>query len=246
MRRSPSSYGSSFSFGPGPLSTALKAIIGANVVVFLAQAFVPLEYTLGLVPMLVVRKLWLWQLGTYMFLHGGLSHILFNMLALWMFGTELERVWGSRYFVKFYFVTGIGAGVLTVLFSLLPFGPARQLYGSDIIGASGAIYGLLLAYALYFPDRPIYMYLLFPIPARYFVMIMGAIAFYSSIAERGGVANATHLGGLLVAYLFLKSGRMHPWAEVKYRYLKWKINRTRAKFDVYTGGRANDWDRRVH
>jgi membrane associated rhomboid family serine protease len=182
-----------------------------------------------------------------MFLHGGLSHILFNMLALWMFGTELERVWGSRYFVKFYFVTGIGAGVLTVLFSLLPFGPARQLYGSDIIGASGAIYGLLLAYALYFPDRPIYMYLLFPIPAKIFVLIFGAIAFYASLSGAGGgVANATHLGGLLVAYLYLKAPRSNLLGEVRYQYLRWKLNRTRKKFDVYSGGRSDDWNRRIH
>ncbi len=90
--------------------------------------------------------------------------------------------------------------MLTVLFSLLPFGFAQQLGQSIIIGASGAIYGLLLAYALYFPDRPIYMYFVFPIPAKYFVMIIGALAFYSSISERSGIANATHLGGLLVAY----------------------------------------------
>ena len=91
------------------------------------------------------------------------------MLALWMFGTELERIWGTRFFLKFYFVTGIGAGVLTVLFSLLPFGFARSSTHSIVIGASGAIYGLLLAYGLYFPDRPIYMYFVFPIPAKYFV-----------------------------------------------------------------------------
>jgi membrane associated rhomboid family serine protease len=181
-----------------------------------------------------------------MFLHGGIFHILFNMLALWMFGTELERTWGTRYFLKFYFVTGIGAGALTVLFSLLPFGFAQQLQGSIIIGASGSIYGLLLAYALYFPERPILMMFVFPIPAKIFVAIMGAIALYSSMSESGGVANATHLGGLLVAYLFLKSGRIRPLSELKYRYLKWKINRVRKKFDVYSGGRADDWDRRVH
>ncbi|HUR35068.1 MAG TPA: rhomboid family intramembrane serine protease [Vicinamibacterales bacterium] len=251
MRRSYSPYGSSMSFGPGPLSPALLGIIGANVVIFFLQLFTDgrawgLTRTLGLQPAEVLGSLRVWELGTYMFLHGGLFHILFNMLALWMFGTELERIWGTRYFLKFYFVTGIGAGVLTVLFSLLPFGFAQQLYASNVIGASGAIYGLLLAYGMYFPDRPIYMYLVFPIKARYFVMIMGALAFYSSIAERGGVANATHLGGLVVAYLFLKSGRLHPWSEVKYRYLKWKINRTRARFDVYTGGRAGNWDRKVH
>ncbi len=249
MRRNSSPYASSFSFGPGPLSTALKALIGANVVMFVAMAFLPKSWTLdvlGLVPFFVVHQLKVWQLVTYMFLHGGIFHIVFNMLALWMFGTELERIWGSRYFLKFYFVTGVGAGALTVLFSLLPFEFARQLQGATIIGASGAIYGLLLAYALYFPDRPIYMYLVFPIPAKIFVAIMGAIAFFSSLSDAGGVANATHLGGLLVAYLFLKGARLHPMSEVKYRYLKWKINRVRKKFDVYSGGRADDYDRRVH
>jgi membrane associated rhomboid family serine protease len=249
MRRYPSSsYASSFSFGPGPLSSALKAIIGANVAIFLAQVFFDPALTnlLGLQPRLVVHG-WAWQLVTYMFVHGGIWHILFNMLALWMFGTELERVWGTRYFVKFYFVTGIGAGILTVVLSWLPFEFTRPLYGSNVIGASGAIYGLLLAYGLYFPDRPIYMYLVFPIPAKIFVMIMGAIAFYSTLsAAGGGVANATHLGGLLVGYVFLKGARVHPLAELKYRYLKWKINRVRKKFDVYSGGRADDWDRHVH
>jgi membrane associated rhomboid family serine protease len=247
MRRYPSRHVSSFSFGPGPVSTALKALIGANVVMFVVQVFQPIATDiLGLRPIFVVRNFWLWQLATYMFLHAGIFHIVFNMLALWMFGTELERIWGTRYFLKFYFVTGIGAGVLTVLFSLLPFGFAEQVQFANVIGASGAIYGLLLAYALYFPDRPIYMYLVFPIPAKVFVMIMGAIAFLSSMGESGGTANATHLGGLAVGYLFLKSARVHPLSELKYRYLKWKINRVRKKFDVYSGGRADDWDRRVH
>ena len=247
MRRSSSPYASSFSFGPGPVSTTLKALIAVNVAAFLVTSFVPalLDY-LGLVPALVLRRFWVWQLVTYMFLHGGIFHIVFNMLALWMFGAELERIWGTRYFLKFYFVTGVGAAALTVIFSLLPFGFAHQVQRSVIVGASGAIYGLLLAYAMYFPDRPIYMYLLFPVPAKIFVAIMGGIAFVSSLSESGGTANATHLGGLVVGYFFLKGARMHPIAEVKYRYLKWKINRVRKKFDVYSGGRANDYDRRVH
>lgn len=246
MRRSSSPYASSFSFGPGPISTALKGLIAANVAAFVITSFMPglLDY-LGLVPMLVLHKFWAWQLVTYMFLHGGIFHILFNMLALWMFGAELERIWGTRYFLKFYFVTGIGAGVLTVLFSLLPFEFAQQVQRSVIIGASGAIYGLLLAYALYFPDRPILM-IVFWVPAKLCVAILGAIALLTSFSEAGGVANATHLGGLLVGYLFLKGARMHPISEVKYRYLKWKINRVRKKFDVHSGGRANDYDRRVH
>src|SRR5690349_19803153 len=156
MRRYSSPYASSFSFGPGPLSTALKALIAANVAMFIATAFVPSLITvLGLVPVSGVSELRIWQLGTYMFLHGGFFHIVFNMLALWMFGTELERMWGTRYFLKFYFGSGVGSAVLTVLFSMLPFGFAQQVHYSVVIGASGAIYALLLAYALYFPERQI-------------------------------------------------------------------------------------------
>jgi membrane associated rhomboid family serine protease len=248
MRRYPSStYASTFAFGPGPLSPVIKFIIGANVVVFLAQMVEPgLTRALGLMPDAALWRLQVWQLATYMFLHAGVMHLLFNMLALWMFGTELERMWGTRYFLKFYFVTGIGAGVLTVLFTLLPLGVAEQLRGAIVIGASGAIYGLLLAYGLMFPDRPIYMYLVFPIRAKYFVMIIGALAFYSSLTQSSGVASATHLGGLLVGYVYLKGGRVDPLAEIKYRYLRWKINRVRRKFDVYSGGRQDDWNRRIH
>src|ERR1700687_2829685 len=148
MRRPPSPYASSFSFGPGPISTTLQALVGANVVAFVAQFLFRPVFTevLGLHPAWVIHSFWVWQLATYMFLHGGVFHIVFNMLALWMFGAELERTWGTRYFLKFYFVTGIGAGGLTVLLSLMPYGPTASLYASDIIGASGAVYGLLLAY----------------------------------------------------------------------------------------------------
>jgi membrane associated rhomboid family serine protease len=195
---------------------------------------------------LFLSDLRLWTPFTYMFLHAGLFHILFNMLALWMFGTEFERMWGTRYFLKYYLTTGVGAGLLTVLFSLLPFGFAQQVYVSNIVGASGAIYGLLLAYALYFPDRPIYMYFLFAVPAKYFVLIIGVIAFYSSLGSGSGIANATHLGGLVVGYIMLRGTRINPLSEVRYRYLKWRMNNARKKFGVYRGGRSDDYDRRVH
>src|SRR6266536_388996 len=103
MPRYPARYSSSFSLGPGPVSSAIKALIIANAAVFFAQLLSPtVTRLLGLQPELVVHG-WVWQLGTYMFLHGGLFHILFNMLALWMFGTELERLWGTNFFLKFYF-----------------------------------------------------------------------------------------------------------------------------------------------
>ena len=237
------------SFGPGPLTPAIKALIAANVAAFLVALAVPaVTVRLGLRPADIVGRLYVWQPLTYMFLHAGIFHILFNMLALWMFGVELERMWGSRYFAKFYFVAGIGAALTTLLLSFLPLSFANQLFYSLTIGASGAVYGVLLAYAMYFPHRPIYMYFVFPIPAKYFVLIIGAISLLSSMSgPGGGIAHTTHLGGLLAAYLYLKGGgRLHLLSEIKYRYLKWRINRTRRRFDVYSGGRAGDVNRRVH
>ncbi|MSO83213.1 MAG: rhomboid family intramembrane serine protease [Acidobacteria bacterium] len=237
------------SFGPGALTPAIKALVAANVAAFLISLAAPaITLRFGLRPADVVGRLQLWQLVTYMFLHGGVFHILFNMLALWMFGVELERMWGSRFFTKFYFIAGGGAALTTLLLSFTPLPFADQLYYSLTIGASGAVYGVLLAYAMYFPHRPIYLYFVFPVPAKYFVMIIGAISLLSSMnGPGGGVAHTTHLGGLIAAYLYLKGGtRTRLLADIKYGYLKWRINRTRRRFDVYSGGRAGDVDRRVH
>jgi membrane associated rhomboid family serine protease len=180
---------------------------------------------------------------TYLFLHGDVVHILFNMLGIWMFGVTLERQWGTRYFLKFYAVAGVGAGLTVILAGLLPFEMTSHTYTAVTIGASGALYGLLLAFAVYYPDTPILMFFLFPVPARYFVMIIGAIALLTS--PNTGVSNAAHLGGLLFGWLYMNSGKGGFTAEIKYRYLKWKMNRMRRKFDVYSGGRS-DWDRHVH
>src|ERR1044071_2868553 len=237
-----------YSFGPGPLTSAIKAIVIANVVAFVVSLVFPtITLGLGLRPADIVTKLHVWQPVTYMFLHAGIFHILFNMLALWMFGVELERMWGSRFFTQYYFICGVGAAMTTVLLSFVPGSFGQQLYYSLTIGASGAVYGILLAYAMFFPNRPIYMYFVFPIPAKYFVAIMGAISLFSSMGgPGGGIAHTTHLGGLVAGYLYLKGGRIHLLSELKYRYLKWRINRMRRKFDVYSGGRADDINRRVH
>jgi membrane associated rhomboid family serine protease len=237
-----------YSFGPGPLTPAIKAIVVANVAAFLISLVIPaITLIFGLRPADIFGRLHVWQPVTYMFLHAGIFHILFNMLALWMFGVELERMWGSRYFVQYYFICGVGAAMTTMLLSFVPGSFGDQLYYSLTIGASGAIYGILLAYALYFPNRPILLYFIFPIPAKYFVAIMGAISLLSSMGgPGGGIAHTTHLGGLVAGYLYLKGGRIHLLSEVKYRYLKWRINRMRRKFDVYSGGRADDINRRVH
>jgi membrane associated rhomboid family serine protease len=247
MRRHPGYSAVSYAFGPGPVTPAVKIIIWANVAMFVAALFVrPLTESLALSPQNVLERAWIWQLATYMFLHGDVFHILFNMLGVWMFGVELERMWGTRYFARFYAVSGLGGAAAMMLLALLPTAVGDQIYGSRIIGASGALFGLLLAFGLYFPDRPILMMLLFPIPARYFVMIMGGISLLATVgASGGGIAHGAHLGGLVTGYLYLKGGRGGLTAEIKYRYVKWRMNRLRKKFDVYSGGRG-PWDGQVH
>ena len=253
--RYPSPSGIAYSFGPGPLTPAIKMLVIANVTVFLLSLVVRnLNADLGLLPESVFEGWQIWRPLTYMFLHGGPFHLLFNMLALWMFGVELERMWGTKYFTKYYFVTALGAAATTMLLGVVlgwmsgfePGSIGHELYASNTIGASGAVYGILLAYALYFPHRPILMFMLFPLPARVYVAIIGAIALLSSMSAGGGVAHTAHLGGLIAGYLYLKGGRLHLLSEIQYRYLKWRINRSRRRFDVYNGGRADDVDRRVH
>jgi membrane associated rhomboid family serine protease len=251
VARYPSSIG--YSFGPGGITPAVKILIIANVVLFVLNLIVPvMTLRLGLTPRDVLTGFAVWQPFTYMFLHstGGFGHILFNMLSLWMIGTELERTWGTRFFTKYYFITGLGAAATQMLLGIF----SDTFYYTTTIGASGAIYGLLLAYALYFPNRMLILFI-FPVPARIAVLILGAIAFLSAMGGSGGIAHSAHLGGLVVGYLYLKSLRSRPLDEIKYRYLRWKMGRARSKFDVYSGGRSNDdideewkreWKKHIH
>src|SRR5688500_11434970 len=183
-------------YGPGPITPAVKAIILANIAFFVVAQFAPqVPRYLGLIPKAVLEWGWIWQIATYMFQHVDPLHILFNMLGVWMFGVELERLWGTTFFAKFYAVTGVGAGATVIAASFLPVAALQATYGFVTIGASGALYGLLMAFAMYYPNRPILMFLLFPIPAKYFVMILGALAFLMSPGSQ--VSNSAHLGGLL-------------------------------------------------
>jgi len=221
------------------LTPAVRLLVILNTAAYLLVLVVPaLSDWLGLVPTLVFERWWFWQPVTYMFLHGGLFHLLFNMLALWMFGVDLERRWGTLFFARFYAVCGIGAAATTLAMSLLPFGFAEQMYASVTVGASGAIYGLLVAYAMTYPNRPVYLYMLFPIPARIFVLIIGAVSFLSSVSEtRGGVAHAAHLGGLVAGYLYLAGRRGGIFSLVRSQWLRWRLARMRRRFDVHEGGR---------
>jgi len=203
-----------FSFGSGltPVVKNLMILMGA---VFLLQMIVSrwINLYLGLVPLLVWEKYYVWQLVTYIFLHGGITHLLFNFLALWMFGGELENYWGSKKFLRYFLFCGIGAGVCTVLFSPYQFIP--------VIGASGSIYGLLLAFGWLFPNRPIYIYFLFPIPAKYMVIIFGLIELFSSAeGTGGGIAHLTHLGGILFGLLYMAYPIVRQ--KIRRKYYKWK------------------------
>jgi len=234
-------------FGPGPMTPAVKAILIANVAVFVLTYFAPtLILEFGLRPKDLFGSLAVWQPVTYMFVHAGLSHIFFNMLTLWLIGVQLERRWGTVFFTKFYFVAGLGAGFTQVLLGILPLPFADQFYYPSTVGASGAIFGLLLAFALYYPTVPFLVFFIFPVQARYFVMILGGLSLLLALGGGGGVAHTAHLGGLLTGYLYLKRPRINLFSEIQYRFLKWRINRMKRKFDVYSGGRRDDWDRRVH
>lgn len=238
-----------YQFGPGGMTPAIRMLLYANIGVFLLQ-FIAQGSTFGqalitfggLRPSAVFEQFFVWQVVTYLFLHGGFTHILFNMLNLWMFGVELERRWGTQAFTRYYFITGIGAGLTVLLVSLLPFEATHSMYKAVTIGASGAVMAVILAWALVFPDRTLMFMMMFPLPARVYAALMAAIVFYSALGSSGtGVAHFAHLGGLVVGYLYLKGprGPRNLKLEIQYRITRWRMDRMRKKFDVHRGGRVH-------
>ncbi|MCB9072389.1 MAG: rhomboid family intramembrane serine protease [Bdellovibrionaceae bacterium] len=197
---------------------AVKKLIIANLAIWLVlqliveKLFLGAPYIteyFGLRPDLVIERFFVWQFFTYILLHSmNPMHILFNMLTLWFLGSELEMRWGSRQFLTYYFVTGIGAGVIYIMGVVvagLITGHAPAVYSVPVVGASGAVFGLLLAYAILFGDRMIYFFGAFPIQARYFVAIIGFIEVVTllSVGFTGAVANLAHLGGIVVGFIYL-------------------------------------------
>ncbi len=204
--------------GGSLLSPMIKVLMLANVGVFLFEYFflgmlrlggVPLDRVLldffGLQPLFVAHPFagtfYPWQLISYQFLHGGFMHLLFNMFALWMFGKDLEDIWGGRRFLWFYLLSGIGAGLIQLAVNALFIGSP-----APIVGASGAIYGILLAFGLSFPDRPIIAFpIFFPIPARIYVLLFAGLELIQGLTgANNGVARFAHVGGALVGFLLLR------------------------------------------
>lgn len=200
------------------ITDAVKKLIFANVIVFALQIITRGVFTeyLGLVPHWTWSRFFIWQFATYMFLHGGFWHIIVNMYILWMFGCEIERMWGSKAFLKYYFITGIGAGLLYTLVK-----PHSDI---PTIGASGAIYGILVAYAVMFPERKI-MYIFPPIvmKARTMALLWIGIEFFQGVfGSADGVAHVAHLGGALVGFIYMKQDwRLDAWI----KNIRAKLNR---------------------
>jgi len=175
-----------------------------------------------------------------MFLHGGFLHLLFNMFTLWMFGMQLERDWGTRRFLKYYFYCGVAAGVCVLVVNLLvhdPFTPT--------LGASGAIFGVLVGFGVSYPNQTVLMNFLFPIKAKYLVMIYAAIELLLTFGPNTGVSTVAHLGGMAFGYLYLKGRLPHfSMPDVGGAYRQWKLQRAKKKFQVYMrkqGRRSGPW-----
>ncbi|HXW62058.1 MAG TPA: rhomboid family intramembrane serine protease [Candidatus Acidoferrales bacterium] len=245
MRTFSRDYGYRFDIG-GYFPRAIKTLCMICVGVFLLQTLSRLFfhtdlwiYYFGLAPRTVVHGVdgfpipAVWQLVTYLFLHSGILHILFNLLYLAMFGADLEHMWGSKKFYRYFFLCGIGAGVTDLIVRSALDPHMRGLATVPTIGASGAIYGVLLAAAVITPHRQVWM---FPLPVtismRLFVIVMGAIEFFLTIGATGdGVSHVCHLGGMLAGYLYLRRGT-HLYNFRNY-FSDWRRKRLRKKFEVY-------------
>ncbi len=219
--------------GGGSITPAIKGLIIINVAVFILQYLTGYTFwkNFGLITNEVWRDFSIWQLFTYQFLHGGIFHLLFNMLALWMFGCDLERRWGNQFFLKYYFICVVGGAILNAVF----LSDQRVL----VIGASAGVYGVLLAYGLLYPKRTIYLYFLFPIQMKYFLIIIGAVTFYSSIAAtHSGISHLAHLGGMGFGYIFLRWG--NPWVRVRIYIDQYRLAQRKRRFHIIDGNKDDD------
>jgi len=207
------SYGGFFS----RITPVVKYLVIVNSGIFFIQLLLHPQWSmlLGLAPAIFWRG-YVWQPVTYMFLHGGVFHLFFNMLVLWMFGSTLESTWGQRRFLKFYFICGIGAGLLNAVVtpgSLIP-----------TIGASGAIYGLLLAFGILFPGQLIYIWGIFPVKAKYFVIGIGVLELLTSMSvTQSRIAHFTHLGGMLFGLVYMK------WSVWQRSVSLWQVEKKRER-----------------
>lgn len=223
--------GNSIGFGPPQTPDIIKWLMIANVGVFILQNVVD-GFTgwFAVYPILVWEQGWLWQIATYMWLHapGSVWHLLFNMFALWMFGSPVASHWGDKRFLRYYLVCGIGAGVLIATWPALLNAMEMNApqYRMATLGASGAVFGVLLAYSLIWPDRVI-MLIFPPIPMKaiYFIPFLFFMELFSGPAN---VSHVGHLGGVLVGWIALQRmgiGQRFGFQQLRHRYRRHKMRR---------------------
>ncbi len=198
------------------IPTVTKNLLLVNILVFLAalilsQQGISLEQWGGLY-YFKAEEFHVYQFVTYMFLHGGFAHLFFNMFALWMFGCVIERVWGPKRFIFYYIICGVGAGLCQEIVQFFNYGDLPV--PSITIGASGAVYAILLAFGMTFPEERIFIFPLpVPIKAKWFVCIYAAIELLSAMSSSAdGVAHIAHLGGMLFGFLLIRYWRKHPYS----------------------------------
>lgn len=226
----------------GYFPTGIKWLLVSNTAIFILTSLMPnavyqnIKTLFAITPEAVLHNFFVWQPLTYMFLHGGIWHLIFNMLSLWMFGMQLETDWGTRQFLKYYFICGIGAGICIVAVNAL----VGDRY-TPTLGASGAIMGVLLAFGVMYPNQRVLMNFLFPIKAKYLVMIYVAVELWMSFGPNTGISSIAHLGGMLVGYVYLKAGwQSFHMPDFRGAYNQWKLQRAKRKFQVYMRKHGRD------
>jgi membrane associated rhomboid family serine protease len=229
----------------GFITPGVKLLVLTCTGVYLAQILVEffggtnaaswVNHYFGLVALGPIPGLRIWQPFTYIFLHGGPLHLFFNMLFLWMFGKDLELVWGKRRFLNYFVLCGVGAGIIEVAIKLIPLAWGQRPSDIPTIGASGAIFGILIANAILFPDRRVWVFPLpVSIPMRPYVAAMATLEFFFTLGAGGDkVSHLCHLGGLLVGWLYLRRGSF--LYNVRNSVWDWKYQRNKKRFEVYMG-----------
>jgi len=201
----------------------IKNIIIINLGFFIFSFFsslfgFDLNKIFGLVPYLFLKEYYFWQLFSYLFMHGNALHLFFNMLMLWMFGIELYYFFGKTMFIKYYFVCGIGAGLTVIVLTSID----TKSYYIPTVGASGAIFGLFLAYGWFFKDRILYAFGVIPIKARTLVIILALIEFFTLFSSQNSIISHTaHIGGLVFGFIYLKYKEKEK-ALLKHKYDSFK------------------------
>lgn len=246
------------------IPTVTKNLLLINAIAFVASMVIPGINDVGGLHFFLAKDFHLYQLVTYMFLHAGFMHILFNMFALWMFGCVIENVWGPKKFLFYYLSCGIGAGLIQEIaqfvqfyvvlssgnpdvaamqlisdsFTGLPEPIALQLNAWTTIGASGAVYAILLAFGMTFPNERIFIFPLpMPIKAKWFVMFYAALSLFNTLSSPGdGVAHAAHLGGMIFGFLMIRYWNSHPDARYDRSSGRQFFENLKRNFDSHRSG----------